>query len=783
MSGYSFPESSSNTGGGEGQHMTAGHNAYDNPFAYSNAGGLSSSNGSGGVSWSHQQRMSGLPTTNNNVFVEHEHESSEPGFSAAPYGGNSSHHQQQQSLNHVVLVHQQQLDGQQHHSMDTLHYSNPSSNGVALSMQQQHLQPQANPYTPAASNVGAHVYAPQSIGPQSYNPKIFVGGLSWSSNETSLQQYFSQFGAVDSVEIMRDRLTGNPRGFAFVIFAQDIAVDRVLAHAKHIIDCKLVDVKRAHARSNFNDSGQQSSSQPPSKSSSPVPYSTSPPKAGSPPDGNYNIGHVQSLASSPVNSVATYDSSSNNHRGGASSGGAVNATTKPPLPDVQQNKIFIGGLHHAVDREELKHYFSKYGKVCDACVMFDPVTRRSRGFGFITYDANEAAQRAISDQVHSFRDKTVELKLAQPKAGSGPGGGPGASATVTPTKGSGGHHARAMSTIDFRPGPMSDRTPPGNSGGQHVRSSSAGADLMFANANTNGTVQLQHIPQQQQQIQMAHVVDRLSLETMQVSSGTTPSRRNTSVGHSTGIFQNQISQQQQLQRGGSFVLASHGSGTPHEGGSFLLNQTPSHAQVPRGTIPSLVNVPAGLPPNSGMRPGVAGNSRNGLASESQGLSELETALYRRVSHLEGQLASAQAGVFSGQQLNSQLRDQMHDVERQVTDTRRSERALISMLNEQGGAKQANFTTASKETSANPWGAPNITNASEASEADIAILKSIVTGLNGRLGNHDADVSERLLVSALFAEGQTDQALMDVIVELDERLATIENGKKSAEKRS
>jgi RNA-binding protein Musashi len=47
---------------------------------------------------------------------------------------------------------------------------------------------------------------------------------------------------------MKDRVTGDPRGFAFVVFGEGSTVDLVMAEAKHEINHKVVDVKRAQAR-------------------------------------------------------------------------------------------------------------------------------------------------------------------------------------------------------------------------------------------------------------------------------------------------------------------------------------------------------------------------------------------------------------------------------------------------------------------------------------------------------------------------------------------------------
>ena len=51
--------------------------------------------------------------------------------------------------------------------------------------------------------------------------KLFVGNLSFSTDETRLQDVFQAIGPVDSVNIVRDQMTGRPRGFAFVEMQTD----------------------------------------------------------------------------------------------------------------------------------------------------------------------------------------------------------------------------------------------------------------------------------------------------------------------------------------------------------------------------------------------------------------------------------------------------------------------------------------------------------------------------------------------------------------------------------
>ena len=48
------------------------------------------------------------------------------------------------------------------------------------------------------------------------NTKLFVGNLSFNTTENDLQDTFARFGTVTEVNLMLDRMSGRPRGFAFV---------------------------------------------------------------------------------------------------------------------------------------------------------------------------------------------------------------------------------------------------------------------------------------------------------------------------------------------------------------------------------------------------------------------------------------------------------------------------------------------------------------------------------------------------------------------------------------
>ena len=50
--------------------------------------------------------------------------------------------------------------------------------------------------------------------------KIYVGNLSYDVTESDIEQAFGEFGAVKSVNLLKDKQTGQPKGFGFVEMAE-----------------------------------------------------------------------------------------------------------------------------------------------------------------------------------------------------------------------------------------------------------------------------------------------------------------------------------------------------------------------------------------------------------------------------------------------------------------------------------------------------------------------------------------------------------------------------------
>ncbi|KAJ8565030.1 hypothetical protein K7X08_001490 [Anisodus acutangulus] len=177
--------------------------------------------------------------------------------------------------------------------------------------------------------------------------KVFVGGISWDTNDDRLREYFLAFGDVVEAVIMKDRTTGRARGFGFVVFADPSIAEKVVKE-KHVIDGRTVEAKKAVPR-----------------------------------DDQHVTRTNRSIQGSPGP-----------------------ARTK---------KIFVGGLASSVTESDFKNYFDQFGTITDVVVMYDHNTQRPRGFGFITYDSEEAVDKVLYKTFHELNGKRVEVKRAVPK--------------------------------------------------------------------------------------------------------------------------------------------------------------------------------------------------------------------------------------------------------------------------------------------------------------------------------------------------------------------------------
>lgn len=83
---------------------------------------------------------------------------------------------------------------------------------------------------------------------------------------------------------------------------------------------------------------------------------------------------------------------------------------------MDNKKLFVGNLPWGINNDSLRDLFASVGEVVEAMVITDRMSGRSKGFGFVTFATEEAAQAAIQQ----MNEKEVEgrkiiVNVARPK--------------------------------------------------------------------------------------------------------------------------------------------------------------------------------------------------------------------------------------------------------------------------------------------------------------------------------------------------------------------------------
>ncbi|XP_054857104.1 RNA-binding protein Musashi homolog 2 isoform X5 [Eublepharis macularius] len=95
--------------------------------------------------------------------------------------------------------------------------------------------------------------------------------------------------------------------------------------------------------------------------------------------------------------------------GGQAGSGSPNDAQHDP------GKMFIGGLSWQTSPDNLRDYFSKFGDIRECMVMRDPTTKRSRGFGFVTFADPASVDKVLAQPHHELDSKTIDPKVAFPR--------------------------------------------------------------------------------------------------------------------------------------------------------------------------------------------------------------------------------------------------------------------------------------------------------------------------------------------------------------------------------
>merc|ERR1719367_471561 len=117
---------------------------------------------------------------------------------------------------------------------------------------------------------------------------------------------------------------------------------------------------------------------------------------------------------STVPTVSAFADVSGSDSAVAGLGSSLDVPVGDDIPN-DPGKMFIGGLSWQTTPESIREYFSIFGELAEVMVMKDPATRRSRGFGLITFSESHSVDKVLSFPVHQLDGKIIEPKIAVPR--------------------------------------------------------------------------------------------------------------------------------------------------------------------------------------------------------------------------------------------------------------------------------------------------------------------------------------------------------------------------------
>ena len=86
-------------------------------------------------------------------------------------------------------------------------------------------------------------------------------------------------------------------------------------------------------------------------------------------------------------------------------------------------KLYVGSLPYSWTAEQLEELFKPFGRVTSAAIVSDQVTRKSKGFGFIEFEAAEHAKKAMEElNGREIEGRNLSVREARPHVDRSTGG-------------------------------------------------------------------------------------------------------------------------------------------------------------------------------------------------------------------------------------------------------------------------------------------------------------------------------------------------------------------------
>lgn len=85
------------------------------------------------------------------------------------------------------------------------------------------------------------------------------------------------------------------------------------------------------------------------------------------------------------------------------------------LKNLKTCKIFCGGVPTDMEKDKIDEYFKQFGEIREVALVTDKATQKRRGFVFVEFTSDEAADKATVETFHTIDDVQIEVKKATPR--------------------------------------------------------------------------------------------------------------------------------------------------------------------------------------------------------------------------------------------------------------------------------------------------------------------------------------------------------------------------------
>ncbi|KAF8047832.1 hypothetical protein N665_2808s0004 [Sinapis alba] len=179
--------------------------------------------------------------------------------------------------------------------------------------------------------------------------KIFVHGFAWDTKADALIKAFKQYGEIEDCKCVVDKVTGQSKGYGFILFKSRAGARNALKEPQKKIGTRMAACQLA------------------------------------------SMGPVQ---------------------GGNTMVGAAATSSQHFNPEHVQRKIYVSNVSAEIDPQRLLEFFSRFGEVEEGPLGLDKATGRPKGFTLFVYKTAESAKKALEEPHKSFEGHILHCHKA-----------------------------------------------------------------------------------------------------------------------------------------------------------------------------------------------------------------------------------------------------------------------------------------------------------------------------------------------------------------------------------